>query len=742
MKIKHLGRLRSYSKNIIKTTVVSLVILSMFLAPITPLVQAAPAPQPAGDFSPDPLHEPATKPFTQVKHTLSNWFNVIVDDLSQDDSSLPGVDSRTPSLDDQASYVRPIPIIMADVAEIDEEQPPDMSEPTISPTPDDLEGTPTQIEQNEPEAPATPSPIPPLEPTTTEDPTDVETNRNSAYLIFLPLILQNSGETPSYGPDLSLEKSDGGITAAPGETIHYTLTYRNNSTMTATGVWLEETLPANTEYHPSDNAAAWVNTTGDQYRLDIGSLAGGASGTVTFVVRVLASIDPGVTSITNTATVRDDGSKGTDPMWANNTATIHTPLETQDTTADLAIQVDDGVNSVRPGETLIYQVQYANLGPDSAGNVTISATLPDHTAFSTEYSSAGWTYQSASETYTYGLPSLSGGAQGFLTFAVTVTSPVPSGVNEVLGAFAISFAGLDPDESNNQVNTSTILEAAPDLALAVSSDAVYVKPGDSVVFDLAYENVGVQDATGVEIEAILPEHTTFDPDNSTPGWEVILRSSSYKLTIGKLNAATHGLAKFAVVVGEDLPPGVSNILLAAGIIDDGQNGTDPDDSNNDTEEPLPYSEAPDLTLKRSGPHSVQPGMGLVYTLTYANIGHSTATNVVITETLPEFTQFDSDNSTAGWAQVGTTISTPIRIPSLAKDASGTAVFAVVTDSSLPEWVETITTPPPSPMTANGADPDPSNNTTTVDTPLNSSIDRLTCTSPSMMVGELCYLAAL
>ena len=591
MKIKYLGRLRSYSKNLLKTTVVILVIISMFLTPVMPLVQAAPAPQPVGDISPDPLNEPATKPFKQFKQTLSNWFNGTVNELPQDASALPGVDANTPSLESQASYTRPAPISMAAEGESNQEEHPDTPEPPVTSTP---------IEQNQPEALLTPTP--PLSQT-----------RKSTYFIFLPLILQNSDETPTYGPDLSLEKTDGSIRAAPGGTIHYTLTYRNNSAMTAIGVRLEETLPANTEYYQSDNAAAWVNTTGTQYRLDIGSLASGASGTVTFVVRVLASIDPSVTSITNTATVRDDGSKGTDPVWANNTATIHTPLETQETTADLAIQANAGVASVQPGETLIYQVQYANLGPDTVANVTISAVLPDHTLFSTEHSSADWTYQSASQTYTYGLSSLAGGAQGSLTFAVTVNSPIPSGVNEVLGAFAISYPGLDPDETNNNANTSTILEAAPDLALAVSSDAVYVKPGDSVVFDLDYQNVGVQDATGVEIEATLPEHTTFDPDNSTPGWEVIIRSNSYKLTIGKLNAAEKGLAKFAVVVGEDLPPGVTNILLAAGIIDDGENGTDPDDSNNDTEEPLPYSEAPDLALtKQADLSSVQPGMGLAW----------------------------------------------------------------------------------------------------------------------------------
>src|SRR5207247_150252 len=44
-------------------------------------------------------------------------------------------------------------------------------------------------------------------------------------------------------PDLSITKSDGGASVAPGGTVAYTLTYANGGTQGATGVVLSETVP-------------------------------------------------------------------------------------------------------------------------------------------------------------------------------------------------------------------------------------------------------------------------------------------------------------------------------------------------------------------------------------------------------------------------------------------------------------------------------------------------------------------
>ena len=52
------------------------------------------------------------------------------------------------------------------------------------------------------------------------------------------------------GPDLSVTKSDAGVTVDPGDTITYALVYTNRGTDALTGVTLTETVPAKHHVRP------------------------------------------------------------------------------------------------------------------------------------------------------------------------------------------------------------------------------------------------------------------------------------------------------------------------------------------------------------------------------------------------------------------------------------------------------------------------------------------------------------
>jgi uncharacterized repeat protein (TIGR01451 family) len=133
------------------------------------------------------------------------------------------------------------------------------------------------------------------------------------------------------GPELSLTKSDGGGSVAPGGTVSYTLTYANTGNRGATGVVLTETVPANTTFNAGASTAGWVcspdNNAGSTCTLAIGALAaGGGNQTATFAVTVDNPLPPGVTDISNTASIADDGTNGTDPAAGNNTGSDTTPV--------------------------------------------------------------------------------------------------------------------------------------------------------------------------------------------------------------------------------------------------------------------------------------------------------------------------------------------------------------------------------------------------------------------------------
>ncbi len=122
-------------------------------------------------------------------------------------------------------------------------------------------------------------------------------------------------------PDLRVAKTDGATAAAPGGTLVYTLSYANVGNQDATGVALTELLPAGTTFDAAASTAGWVQTAPGVFVLGIGSVAAGASGSVTFAVTVNDPAPAGLVWIANTAGVSDDGRNGADPNPTDNTAT-------------------------------------------------------------------------------------------------------------------------------------------------------------------------------------------------------------------------------------------------------------------------------------------------------------------------------------------------------------------------------------------------------------------------------------
>jgi uncharacterized repeat protein (TIGR01451 family) len=132
-------------------------------------------------------------------------------------------------------------------------------------------------------------------------------------------------------PDLSISKDDGGAVARAGETVVYTLVYSNAGNQAATGVTITDTVPTDTTFNPGASTAGWAcspdNTAGSICTLAVGALAGGgAGGSVTFAVDVDDPYTGGPT-VTNTASIGDDGANGADQNPADNSDSDSTPID-------------------------------------------------------------------------------------------------------------------------------------------------------------------------------------------------------------------------------------------------------------------------------------------------------------------------------------------------------------------------------------------------------------------------------
>jgi uncharacterized repeat protein (TIGR01451 family)/fimbrial isopeptide formation D2 family protein len=130
--------------------------------------------------------------------------------------------------------------------------------------------------------------------------------------------------------DVTVTKSDGGVSTSPGGTVAYTLTVGNNGNQPATGVVLTETVPANSTFWAAGSSAGWScadgAAAGTTCTLAVGTVNPAASVARAFGVRADVPLAAGVTQLSNTTTVTDDGANGSDLNTSNNTATDTTPI--------------------------------------------------------------------------------------------------------------------------------------------------------------------------------------------------------------------------------------------------------------------------------------------------------------------------------------------------------------------------------------------------------------------------------
>ena len=532
----------------------------------------------------------------------------------------------------------------------------------------------------------------------------------------------NSGTdtTPlTSGVDLVLTVDDGQTTAIPSDTLVYTLDYQNVGDATATGVVITETLPVGTTFDPSNSTAGWTETSPGSgvFEITVPAVPAAGTGSVQFAVTINNPAAAALDTIVNSASIADDGTSGADQNPSDN---ADNDIDTLLAAPDLYVTKDDGVSAVNAGDIVAYTITYGNDGSQDATGVVLTETLPLGVSFDAGNSSAGWTETSpGSGVYELIVGNLVSGQMGSVTFAVVVDDPLAAGISTLVNSVSIAddgSNGMDADPTDNQDTDTDTIDAAPDLVITKDDGGVSTVPGGTVVYTLSYSNVGSQDATSAFITEILPENTTFDPANSTPGWtETAPGSRFYRLDLGTLNVGDAGTVEFAVMVNTNLPAGFNLVQNSASISNDLANGLDEDISDNLASDDTPVVTNVDLVLTvDDGVTTTSPGAGLVYTLDYQNVGMATATGVVLTETLPTGTTFDSANSTPGWTETapGSGIF-ELAIGSLNPSESGSVLFAVVVDDPVLGGLSSIiNTASIADDGSQGADPTPSNNSDT------------------------------
>ena len=179
--------------------------------------------------------------------------------------------------------------------------------------------------------------------------------------------LQIVSVTPPRRSNLTLTMSSPTSPLTIGSTVNYTLTVTNAGPEDAPNVVLEDVLPLGGTFVSSGSTAGCTLTSG-QVRCNLGTMAVGASRTVTLRMTVGSAA---CAAFTNRATVT---AQAYDNNMADNTA-VHTATTPNPACADFAVTLTAQPVPLDAGGNLTYILTVKNNGPDTAVS-TATVTLP------------------------------------------------------------------------------------------------------------------------------------------------------------------------------------------------------------------------------------------------------------------------------------------------------------------------------------------------------------------------------
>jgi uncharacterized repeat protein (TIGR01451 family) len=418
--------------------------------------------------------------------------------------------------------------------------------------------------------------------------------------------------TVTTAADLVISKSDSPDPVIAGEMLTYTLTITNNGPSSAQNVAVTDTLPLSVSLVSVSPPTS--TQSGQILEWNFGNLIQGDTQAITIVVTVGGNVRG---TITNTAVVT---TSTTDPTPNNNS---DTELTTINTRANLILTKTDSPDPAITTLALDYTLIVTNSGPSNATGVVLTDTLPAGIVFDT--APLACSHLSGTVTCNLGTIAVGSNAQVIIT-----THPIAAGV--FTNTATVTAIEPDPDTTNNTDTENTTVNPA-DLSLTKTDSPDPVLVGNPLTYTLTIENDGPDQANVAVLTDTLPSGVTF---KSATGVGASCTQMSGTVTCNLGNIASGGNRIVTIVV----TPTVTGVITnTASVI---SNNPDPNSANNTTSITTTVDPVANLSIAKSAaPDPVTAGTGLTYTLTIINSGPSTATGVIITDTLPASVTFAS-----------------------------------------------------------------------------------------------------
>ncbi len=426
-------------------------------------------------------------------------------------------------------------------------------------------------------------------------------------------------------------------TAAParvlvGSDATFVVNVVNSGPDPATSTFLTDAVPNGMVILNVIASAGVATISGNTISVSLGTLASGATATLTVVAQATAT---SVGTVTNTASI---AATDVDPNLSNNTAFASTVVSVPLT--DLAVtSVTATPGAVLLGQNVTLTINVVNNGPDQATAATIVDSLPAGlTLVSASLGNNNGGVQSQNNAAVATLPTLNSGGTATLTIVAKATA-----LGSISDAASITGAQVDPTPTNNSAGTSITVNPAADLQVKIVPTPVPALVGQNLTYNVTVTNAGPSTATDVLLADTLPSTATF-------------------VSATLLGSTTTQVGGIVTVPVGTLAPGASATLTivvmpsnaAVGLITDTANAT-ADQANPNPNDAYAKSITTVAAVANLGvtvtdsSAQVTEGNTLTYTVTVSNPGPNDATNVLLFDTLPTGTTFGSATPSSGTA---------------------------------------------------------------------------------------------
>nr|MBF6619705.1 DUF11 domain-containing protein [Patulibacter sp.] len=280
----------------------------------------------------------------------------------------------------------------------------------------------------------------------------------------------------------------------PGAPVTYEIEATNHGPSVATGVAVEDTLPASLTLVSAPGCS--VNR--QVLTCNAGTLDVDASRTFT----VTATVNPDATgTLANTATVE---STTPDANPANDTSTVSRALSPA---ADLEVTKTVSDASVHQGDTFTYEIEVRNDGPSDAVAVTLVDALPAPgvvlatTAPTTDQGAC--TPTAATNTVNCALGTLAPDE----TATVTITA-LAVGVGTFNNVATAATTTAEADTTNNEDDVDVTVAPVADVGIEKTAPTTVAANGN-LTYTLSVSNAGPSPATDVVVTDDLPSGVSF-----------------------------------------------------------------------------------------------------------------------------------------------------------------------------------------------------------------------------------------